>query len=95
MVTVNGNQAEFLFFRPTARQVHLVGDFNHWHARQAPMVRRPDGHWQARLSLPPGTFKFRYCADGEWFTDYAAFGIEFGPFGPDSLLRVTDQNNRV
>jgi len=76
MVIVNGNQAEFSFFRPAARQV--------------PMIRRSDGHWQAKLSLPPGTFKFRYCADGEWFTDYAAFGIEFGPFGPDSLLRVAD-----
>lgn len=88
MVTVKGNLAEFIFFRPQATQVHLVGDFNHWHSYQVPMIRMDDGHWVARLSLPEGTYKFRYCADGEWFTDYAAFGVEFGPFGPDSLLRV-------
>jgi len=88
MVTVQGGMAEFVFYRPQARQVHLVGDFNHWRGNQVPMVRLEDGRWMARLSLPAGTHKFRYCADGEWFTDYAAFGVEFGPFGPDSLVRI-------
>ena len=28
MVTVNGNRAEFIFYRPKARSVYLTGDFN-------------------------------------------------------------------
>ena len=89
MVRVNGNVAEFSFYRPDAQQVHLAGDFNGWSGEALSMVRAADGHWWARLRLGEGEYRFRYCADGEWFVDYAAFGLEPGPFGPDSVLRVT------
>jgi len=88
MVGVEGNEAEFCFFRPAARRVDLVGDFNQWREGQAPMARGPDGYWRARLKLPPGRFRFRYRADGTWFTDFAAFGIEPGPGGWNSVVEV-------
>ena len=88
MVTVNGEWVEFRFFRPQASQVHLAGEFNGWRDRELPMVRSPEGYWMARIKLPAGEFRFRYCADGTWFTDYAAFGVEPGRFGLDSILRV-------
>jgi hypothetical protein len=41
------------------------------------------------LRLPPGTYEFRYMAAGEWFTDYAAFGINKNMFGQyNSVLRI-------
>jgi hypothetical protein len=52
------------------------------------MSRDERGYWRAIVELPAGEFKFRYCADGEWFTDYAAFGVEPGRFGMDSIVRV-------
>ena len=52
------------------------------------MNRGRNGYWTARMKLPPGEFRFRYNADGEWFTDYAAFGVEPGRFGLDSIVRV-------
>jgi 1,4-alpha-glucan branching enzyme len=85
---MEGNLVEFRFYRPQAQEVHVVGDFNGWQPGRDPMRRRDDGQWQARLELPPGTFKFRYYADGRWFTDFAAFGIEYGPFGPDGIVTV-------
>lgn len=88
MVTVKTDCIEFSFFRPQASNVHLVGDFNGWRPDMLPMKRSADGFWNAKLDLPTGIYKFRYLADGEWFTDYAAFGVECGPFGPDSVLRV-------
>ena len=88
MVAVHGNRVRFKFYRPSARQVYLVGDFNHWQPGQLAMTQTPDGYWEATLLLPPGTFRFRYHADGQWFTDYAAFGVEPGEFGMDSLIRV-------
>ena len=88
MVTVDGEWTEFSFFRPTACKVHLAGDFNNWNHEQLPMARSEDGYWRARMRLPAGEFKFRYCADGEWFADYAAFGVEPGRFGLDSVVRV-------
>ena len=95
MVTTNGNRAEFSFFRPGAKAVHLVGDFNDWCSGELPMVRSEEGYWYAELHLPAGEFKFRYCADGEWFTDYAAFGLEPGQFGLDSVVRVESRPLRV
>jgi 1,4-alpha-glucan branching enzyme len=86
MVGVEGHEAEFAFFRPGAQQVHLAGDFNQW--RDGPMSRGVDGYWRARLRLPRGRFRFRYRADGHWFTDFAAFGVEPGPFGWNSVVEV-------
>ena len=89
MVTVRGNIAEFSFFRPKARKVSIVGDFNGWSISKMPMKRLRDGYWAASLRLPEGDFKFRYYADGEWYVDYAGFGLDHGRFGPDSVVRIS------
>jgi len=95
MVSIKGEWVEFKFFRPDAREVYLVGDFNCWQENQLAMARRRDGDWVAKIRLPAGKFKFRYYADGQWFTDYAAFGLEPGRFGMDSVVRVEAQPLRV
>lgn len=79
---------EFRFFRPAAACVFLSGDFNQWRSDQLKMVRQDNGYWVLRLPLPAGDYKFRYLADGQWYTDFAAFGVEPGRFGLDSLLRI-------
>ncbi|MFP4105296.1 MAG: hypothetical protein ACLFVU_04310 [Phycisphaerae bacterium] len=88
MVTVNSNWVEFRFFRPDARRVYIAGDFNGWRTNELMMEKEEEGHWVARMKLPTGEFRFRYCADGKWFTDYAAFGVEPGSFGMDSIVLV-------
>ena len=88
MISVQDNNVTFTFYRPHARSVHLVGDFNGWREAELAMQPTEAGHWRARLRLPPGTFKFRYRADGEWFADYAAFGIRYGPHGADGIVHV-------
>ena len=90
MVTLDGEWVVFSFFRPQARKVHLAGEFNQWRQKELPMLRADGGYWQARLKLPVGEFRFRYCADGEWFADFAAFGGEPGRFGMDSIIRILD-----
>lgn len=91
MVTVKVNEAEFAFYRPQARQVFLVGDFTGRRQRELAMTPDRQGWWRASIQLPPGEYKFRYLADGAWFTDYAAFGVKEGPFGVDSVLWVPRQ----
>ncbi len=95
MVTIREGWVEFSFFRPQAQRVHLAGDFNHWREGELPMVRAANGYWTAKMRLPAGEFKFRYCADGQWFTDYAAFGVEPGRYGMDSIVRVPQPSFRV
>lgn len=79
---------EFRFFRPGARAAAVAGEFNAWHDRCFAMSPADNGWWVYRLHLAPGTYRFKYCCDGEWFPDYAAFGLERGPFGWDSVLIV-------
>jgi 1,4-alpha-glucan branching enzyme len=88
MVTVIGSYAQFRFFRPQASRVYLAGDFNGWKAGDLQMVHSDDGNWIAVMRLPAGNYKFRYWADGQWFCDYAAFGVEPGPYGMDSIVHV-------
>ena len=85
----SGREVEFRFFRPGAKQVFLVGDFNGWNSSGCPMIRATDGEWRCRLTLPEGSHQFKYLADGEWFLDYAAFGLEHGPYGMNSVVMVT------
>jgi 1,4-alpha-glucan branching enzyme len=72
---------EFCFYRHEAREVFLCGDFNGWDRRALPMARMDGAWWKCRLRLAPGSYQFKYLADGEWCLDYAAFGIERGPLG--------------
>lgn len=88
MMQLRDGLVEFSFWRPTAKSVCLAGDFNNWQTGQLPMVRDAEGYWSAALRLPNGEYKFRYWADGEWFCDCAAFGVECGSCGPDSVARV-------
>ena len=89
MVTQTRDGAvEFRFFCPAASVVTLAGEFNGWHQTSLPMTKGPDGWWRRQLRLAPGCYKFRYVGDGQWYTDYAAFGLEHGPFGPNSVVKV-------
>jgi 1,4-alpha-glucan branching enzyme len=95
MVHVNGEWVDFRFYRPGAEQVFVAGDFNDWRPGEVLMKRDAEGHWTTRMRLPAGEYRFKYCADGEWFADYAASGLEPGRFGMDSIVRVTSQAFRV
>ncbi len=89
MVTIDEEGcARFLFFRPQAAEVFVAGDFNGWRADQLRMMSTGDGYWRLNLKLPAGAYRFRYVADGQWYTDFAAFGVEPARFGLDSVLRV-------
>jgi len=88
MVIVTEGWVEFSFYRPQAKNVFLVGEFNEWRSQDLRMAQSSEGYWQAKMHLPAGEFKFRYRADGEWFADYAAFGVEPSRFGLDSIVRV-------
>ena len=42
----------------------------------------------SRIRLAPGCYQFRYRGDNQWYTDYAAFGVEQTPYGLNSVLKV-------
>jgi hypothetical protein len=63
MVTVDGNRAEFSFFRAKAHSVHLIGEFNGWQEGALSMTS-DRGYWRAGIRLPVGEYRFHYVADG-------------------------------
>ncbi|HOW73640.1 MAG TPA: hypothetical protein PKY77_23820 [Phycisphaerae bacterium] len=85
---------EFRFYRGQAGQVFLLGDFTDWDARKVLMKPDGDGWWLCRVRLGPGVYQFQYDAEGQRFLDYAAFGLELGPFGWNSVVYVAGLDRR-
>ena len=86
---------EFRFYKPGARQVFLVGDFNEWQECRLPMDRDDDGQWICRLQLPEGVYRFRYFADGEWYSEREAAGVGWAPFDCSSLTIMPESQSPV
>lgn len=57
-----------------AEKVYLVGDFNEWDKKKAPMRKLKDGSFSKVLDLQPGKeYQFRYLLDNkEWENDWKA-----------------------
>jgi 1,4-alpha-glucan branching enzyme len=83
---------EFRFFRPLAGNVKVAGDFSDWGRNAIPMNSTGDGWWTVRLALLPGEYRFRYIADGNWFTDFASHGIEICKEGWNSVLLINSSH---
>jgi hypothetical protein len=82
-------KATFRFRHRTEGPVYLVGDFCRWQTDHLPMRPAEGFGWVLMLRLPPGTYEFRYLADGRWHTDYAAFGVAPNAFGGwNGVVRV-------
>jgi len=88
--TKHNGQVEFRFFRAGATEVLLAADFTGWLAQAVPMQPEGNGWWVARVQLDAGEYRFRYVADGEWFTDYASHGVEFKQQQWNSVLLVNE-----
>ena len=82
-------KVEFRFYRPMANDVRVVG-LNGWSYEGLSMRQTGKGWWIALADLEPGEYRFKYLSDGESFTDFAAFGIEHGPRGLNSVLIVPE-----
>ena len=86
-ITADG-RVEFRFFRPNATDVRVLGSFNDWCGDSLALEHEGDGWWSGSALLNAGEYRFRYWADGHWFTDYASYGVEMGQHGWNSVLVV-------
>ena len=69
-----GSREVVVRFRdPAANDVRIAGDFNGWVPdRGVRSLIEAEGQtriWTKILSLPPGTYEYRYVVDGEWRED--------------------------
>ena len=89
----NEGLVEFWFYRRDVSDVRVVGDFGASGDGNFQMTGGPDGWWRATVALGAGEYRFRYVADGVWFTDYASNGIEVSKVGVDSLIVVPERQS--
>ena len=54
---------------PSAREVSLGGDFNHWNPGAIPMNKNEKGIWKKAVVLPPGRYEYKFLIDGHWQND--------------------------
>ena len=85
---------ELVFSAPAANSVRVVGDFNGWDEREAPMVRdNASGLWSVSLMLRPGRHVYAFVVnDTQWMRDPRAAAAPDADFGrPGSVVLVKRQ----
>jgi hypothetical protein len=87
-------EVHFELHAPGARQVELVGTFNHWQPGTI-RLHGPDasGHWEASVRLPEGRYEYQFLVDGRrWVTDPSAAVVRPDGFGRvNAVLEVSGE----
>lgn len=73
-------------FKPEGapKQVFLAGNFNDWKPSDPKFLMKNDGGdgmWSITIKLAPGTYQYKYVADGQWTQDPFASGSAPDGFG--------------
>jgi hypothetical protein len=63
-------EIRFAIDAPNAKDIYIVGDFNHWKMDEGSRLsRRSDGKWEKSLGLSTGRYKYKFVIDGQWVLD--------------------------
>lgn len=91
-------EVHFELRAPGAKQVELVGNFNHWRLG-ALRLEGPDasGHWNATIELPEGRYEYIFLVDGkEWVTDPTATVVRPDGYGRvNAVLEVSGEGTTL
>ena len=83
-------QTIFTIHAPDAKDIYLVGDFNHWKINDTSRLEKSDNsRWEKKIELPGGRYRYKFVVDGEWTIDSQNSEKEANPFGTfDSILDI-------
>jgi len=83
-------EIDFTLRAPEAREIYLVGDFNHWKINdESRLARLDDGKWVKKMGLEPGRYRYKFVVDGEWTIDADNKDREQNAFGTfDSIIKL-------
>lgn len=86
------NEVVFSVSAPSAKEVHLAGDFNNWKLDNDSRMEHDHGTWKKRVNLANGKYRYRFVIDGNWIEDANNPAREINPYGStDSLIEVMDK----
>jgi 1,4-alpha-glucan branching enzyme len=60
---------KFSLRSPDAKEVILMGDFNHWNPKKHPMKKNNNDVWEKTTMLFPGRYEYRFLVDNRWEND--------------------------
>jgi len=83
-------EIDFTLKAPDAREIYLVGDFNHWKINEeSRLAKLEDGKWVKKMGLEPGRYRYKFVVDGEWTVDNENKDREQNAFGTfDSVIKL-------
>lgn len=70
--------------------VQLVGDFTHWQKSPISLQKAEGGIWRTKVTLPPGTYHYRFLVDGQWRDDPECTIRVGNPYGSQDSVRRVD-----
>jgi hypothetical protein len=77
---------------PGNKTIYLAASFNEWNKENPQFLMKDDdgdGTWTITVKLPPGTYQYKYVADGKWTQDtYAPSETPDGFGGRNSQFEV-------
>ncbi|MGC6432100.1 MAG: isoamylase early set domain-containing protein [Jejuia sp.] len=64
-----------------AKKVSVVGSFNDWNAKKAPLKKLKNGTFKGTIDLETeSSYEFKYIVDGEYLNDAAADSYVWNDF---------------
>ncbi|WP_248724188.1 isoamylase early set domain-containing protein [Seonamhaeicola sp. ML3] len=64
-----------------AKKVSVVGSFNEWNAKKAPLKKLKNGTFKGTIDLDKdSSYEFKYLVDGEYVNDSAADSYAWNDF---------------
>ncbi len=76
-------------FKPAiaAKSIGLAGNFNDWQIVK--MVKQKNGGYAVSMSLPPGSYEYKFVVDGQWIVDPDTNTWAMNPYGTfNSIAQV-------
>lgn len=88
----------FKLHAPQAHFVLLTGSFCDWQTNSIHLKKDKAGVWKTTISLPVGSYEYRFLVDGEWQDDPLCHERVPNPFGTENcvlhVLRDETQEER-
>lgn len=85
---IESRNVEFKVSAPNAHWVGIAGDFNSWKPDTLTAKKDKNGLWKASVTVPTGTYEYKFVVDGSWIVDPKCSRRAINSFGTENSVLV-------